>query len=246
MSDVYRRYATHAGMAGIDHRVEVERTARHLRKVLLPALAGAGLGLPGARVVEFGAGWGRNLLALRELGAVDLSGFDASDEQVALAHRFGVPDVELVRQDAVPLSGVPDASVDLLLAMDVLEHLSLPDIEGFTGAANRVLRPGGLLVVQVPNAIAPLNPVPAGDITHLRFFNAGSVAQLLRMCGLTPVLLRGVPFPSGGPGSRVRNVLADWLVAPLLRGLARLLHGSREEPWIVSPNILAVGRKPAP
>lgn len=246
MSDIQRRYTSISGLDALDHRAEAERTARHFREVLLPALAAGGLTLESAKVVEFGAGWGRNLLALRALGARSVRGQDASAEQVALAHRLGLPELVAVEADAAPLASEADASVDLLLAVDVLEHLALPGLEAFAAAARRVLRPGGLLVVQVPNALAPLNPVPAGDVTHRLQFNALSVLQVLRLAGVEPVTLRGVGFAGGGLGNRIRRALSAALVAPLLRGMARIQYGAREEPWIVEPNLLAVGRKPVP
>jgi SAM-dependent methyltransferase len=246
MSDIYRRYTTITGLAGIDHPREVSLTASHFRSVLLPVLIGAGARLGTATIVEFGAGWGRNLLAIRELGGGNLRGSDASAEQVALARRLGLSQVSLVDERAAPLAGEDASSVDILLAIDVLEHLPLPTLDAFARAAERVLRPGGFLVVQVPNSLAPMNPVPAGDITHLRAFNAGSVVQVLRMCGVEPVVLRGVQFPGGGAGNWLRLALAGWVVAPVLRAFARVLYGAREEPWIVEPNLLAVGRKPVP
>eukprot|EP01062_Namystynia_karyoxenos_P054048 TRINITY_DN44186_c0_g1_i1.p1 TRINITY_DN44186_c0_g1~~TRINITY_DN44186_c0_g1_i1.p1 ORF type:complete len:456 (+),score=97.02 TRINITY_DN44186_c0_g1_i1:100-1467(+) len=52
--------------------------------------------------------------------------------------------------DAVALEGIPDASFDLLIAFHVLEHMH--DVVRSMAAWLRVLRPGGLLVLGVPDA----------------------------------------------------------------------------------------------
>ena len=59
--------------------------------------------------------------------------------------------VEWLEATAGDLSAIPDASVDLLLSGQNLEHLPLCDLIGFFQHAWRVLRPGGWLVIDSPN-----------------------------------------------------------------------------------------------
>ncbi len=61
------------------------------------------------------------------------------------------PDVDIVGP-AWPLTDIPDASVGELRAVDVLEHLSYWDTDAILADWFRVLRPGGKLYVQVPDA----------------------------------------------------------------------------------------------
>lgn len=48
-------------------------------------------------------------------------------------------------------SGLPDQSVDLILCLDVLEHLFFPDQEKALTEFARILKPGGRALISVPN-----------------------------------------------------------------------------------------------
>ena len=93
--------------------------------------------------VDIGCGSGRNMQVLACL-ADRVIGLDRSSAALELAasHRR-----QTVRADgqAIPLA---DSSVDLLSALDVLEHLD--DDLGALDEFQRVLRPEGLLLVSVP------------------------------------------------------------------------------------------------
>lgn len=100
---------------------------------------------PGMRVLDLGCGRGG---VLEQLGAaIDHPlGFDP-DHRSLTEHRL--PDLPraVASADALPL---PAASVDLVLASWVLEHLPEP-LTAFREVA-RVLRPGGALVALAPGA----------------------------------------------------------------------------------------------
>src|SRR5207245_8568112 len=85
------------------------------------------------------------------------------------------------------------ASVDGLVAIDVLEHLTRNELVRLACEVHRTLRPGGRLLVQIPNgeALRP-GPVWAGDLTHETLLSAGSLAQLLAPVGMQMVNVWGV------------------------------------------------------
>jgi predicted SAM-dependent methyltransferase len=60
-----------------------------------------------------------------------------------------IPDIDAV-EDAAQLAGLADASVDFVIANHVLEHLEDP-IEALHNAL-RVIRPGGILLLTLPDA----------------------------------------------------------------------------------------------
>jgi lauroyl/myristoyl acyltransferase/SAM-dependent methyltransferase len=96
---------------------------------------------------------------------------------------------------------------DAVSFLDVLEHITDPLSALIT--AKKFLKPGGLLLVSVPNAghwsvvrdlaLGRFDYMPVGILcaTHLRFFTASSLAQLLKDAGFQPVQWRrtGPPLP---------------------------------------------------
>jgi SAM-dependent methyltransferase len=112
------------------------------RRVLERAIAR--LGLPAdARILDAGCGSGRNMVELARLGAV--TGVELSDTSVELARERGVGEV---LQGSVMEMPFDDASFDLAVSLDVIEHLE--DDVGALRELRRVTKPGGALLVTVP------------------------------------------------------------------------------------------------
>jgi 2-polyprenyl-3-methyl-5-hydroxy-6-metoxy-1,4-benzoquinol methylase len=186
-----------------------------------------------ARVVDAGCGDGSFLDALakhvanaranapnaRADGRVSYVGLDYSEHQLAKAAALPYEFHHCDLGDGIPQ---PDASVDVLHAAEVIEHLYDPDL--FVDECARVLRPGGRLVVSTPNLQAWFNrmlflagvqplfyetstrttEVGAGalrrfkrtnrPVGHVRVFNRTALLDLLRRGGFTPVSVRGARF----------------------------------------------------
>jgi SAM-dependent methyltransferase len=89
---------------------------------------------------------------------------------------------------------------DVVLSSDVIEHTAAP--AGFVEMMGRALRPGGLLLVSVPNVAhwsVRLNllfgrfdyePVGIMDATHLRWFTTKTIADLLDRNGFEVLEIR--------------------------------------------------------
>lgn len=109
---------------------------------------------PGDTVVDAGCGKGYGAWMLSCLGpGKSVRGIDESQSAVAYArrsfasHKGGGLGYEV--GDAQELADVADNSVDLLTAFEFIEHI--PDPDRFLANCSRALRPGGRLVVSVPN-----------------------------------------------------------------------------------------------
>ncbi|WP_425574831.1 class I SAM-dependent methyltransferase [Mycolicibacterium pallens] len=138
-----------------------------------------------------GEGYGADLIAsvARRVVAVD---YDAA----TVAHvgaRY--PRVEVVEGNLAALP-LPDASVDIVVNFQVIEHLW--DQPQFVAECARVLRPGGLLLMSTPNRItfspgldSPVNPF------HTRELNARELEELLTDGGFQMRSMSGVFH---GPG----------------------------------------------
>jgi SAM-dependent methyltransferase len=116
----------------------------------------------GARVLEVGCGYGRNLVALATLPAGLLVGCDVSPGELAkararTAERPGRATPRLVTQppDRLPFR---DAAFDLVVLWQVLEHVIGVDAKrALVAECVRVLRPGGHLLVETPNQWFPVD-----------------------------------------------------------------------------------------
>jgi SAM-dependent methyltransferase len=123
---------------------------RGLRDALTRTLRRPDLAPPAhPRVLDAGCGTGANLLALAEsLSPSYLGGFDVAEDALAWARRR-VPGADLYRSDLREPEVHVDA-LDIVVSLDVIYILgtesALPGLRTLVGR----LRPGGLLVVNLP------------------------------------------------------------------------------------------------
>ena len=133
-----------------------------------------------------GEGYGADLIArsARRVIAVDY-------DEAAVTHvRARYPAVEAVQANLTELP-LPDDSVDVVVNLQVIEHLW--DQARFVAECARVLRPSGLLMVSTPNRITfspgrdtPINPF------HTRELNAAELTALLVDGGFGAVSVSGL------------------------------------------------------
>jgi SAM-dependent methyltransferase len=116
-----------------------------------------------------------------------------------------------------------DGTYDLILALELFEHLT--DQDAFLAKMRPLLRPGGHLLLSVPNVghlslvedllAGRFDYVPVGLLcfTHYRFFTRASLAAWFARCGWLPpeIVAQGAPLPE-----RVER----WLAAAEAAGLA--------------------------
>lgn len=139
-------------------------------------------GLAPGLALDVGAAGGGNTRVLRSLGWRVLA-LEFTAEGAQVARERGL---EVVRGDAQQLP-VADGSLDLVTALDVLEHL--PDHERAAAEVHRVLRPGGALVAAVPvdQRLWSAHDVAVG---HVRRYEPAELLALLRGAGLEIVEAR--------------------------------------------------------
>lgn len=105
--------------------------------------------LAGARVLDFGCGWGRMLRFLaRDVDPGDLYGCDPVEGILDVCRTTRVP-ANLARSEFVPERLPFDGPFDLAYAFSVFTHLSERAHERCLRALHGALRPGGVLVVTV-------------------------------------------------------------------------------------------------
>ena len=166
--------------------------------------------------LEIGCGPGSFLYWARERGWLGTTGVDLSAEQIAVARELGL-NAENVsfQQHLADKAGV----YDLIVAMDLVEHLTRDEVLQFLDMCAQALRPGGKLFLTTPNG-AGLRPGPVayGDLTHETIFTPQTIRTVLHLTGFDDIQIREIrPLPTSFL-SRLRGLL--WRV---IRGFAQLL-----------------------
>lgn len=195
-----------------------------------------------AAVLDLGCGHGALLHFAREAGYTNLRGIGGSPQQVAAARRLGIKGVEEGDlRDA--LAAQADASLDVVIAFDVIEHFTHDELLPFVDEVRRVLKPGGHWIIHMPNGESPFfGGIRYGDLTHELAFTRTSLAQLLLASGFSEVCCFEDQPVVHGTKSAVR-----WLLWQGFRSLLRLYiaaeTGDAGRQHIFSQNLLAVARK---
>lgn len=193
-------------------------------------------------ILDLGCGHGSLLFVLRQCGYNKLRGVDTSPEQVAAARRLGIVEVE--EGDILgTLAATPAASLDVVIAFDVIEHFSKNELIPLVDAVLRVLKTGGRWIIHVPNAESPFSArIRYSDFTHELAFTRISLDQLLRASGFTRVdCFEDRPVPHGLK-SAVRALLWRAFRVGLLCYLA-VETGEFDRHAVLSQNLLAVAIK---
>ena len=148
------------------------------------------------RLLDFGCGGGDFLVAMRKFGW-QVQGLDNAPACAAdVTRRTGIP----VHVGTLPHPDIPPESFDAVTMWNALEHVHQP--RETVRAANKALRPGGILVVGVPNIASwafqqfrerwyPLK-VP----THLTHFTPNTLKETLNAEGFQVLSIDHISRPS--------------------------------------------------
>lgn len=237
--DYYRYQVTARNVHGLE---DIEKQAREkayvFDRVVLPRLPSS----REAKVVELACGHGTFLAWLRMHSYTQVTGVDTSPEQISMARR--VQGVTAVLEDVNKwLAAQPNHSVDALVAIDLIEHVSKDEFMQLLHEAAHVLRPGGVLLLRYPNGDSPLVGLNLfNDITHVWTYTTNCVRTLAMMHG----------YISSDFVDESSDVVRDhrWIKVPVGRFvrfvLSSLIRAStREKIRYWSPHIWAELRTPA-
>ncbi|HET7827036.1 MAG TPA: class I SAM-dependent methyltransferase, partial [Anaeromyxobacter sp.] len=133
----------------------------------------AGRPLDGARILDYGCGWGRLIRLMYKFSSPDrIWGCDAWESSLALCGRYRVR-AHLAPCDEVPTGApFPGVTFELVYAFSVLTHLSERTAKAVMGALRRSVARDGLCAVTV-------RPVEYWDY-HPQQQNAVDVARMKR------------------------------------------------------------------
>ena len=228
---LYESYvSTHTGVGDSDSVRLVYR--RDIRPALPSATAGP--------VLDIGCGQG-DLVRLLLADGYDTEGIDISPEQVALANASGLSQVK--HGDFHDRLSSNTETYGAVIATDVLEHLAKDEVLRTFELVRQALRPGGLFVARVPNAISPFGGrIRHGDFTHESSFTPRSLAQLAYGAGFTGVDVSPCPPIAHGLMSAIRVLI--WKPISGLFKLALAAETGVVRGHVVTQNMTFVTRVP--
>lgn len=196
-----------------------------------------GYRISGGKVIELGCGHGRNLAVFRDENEV--CGVEGLAGAVEHARSRGL---NVLQGDLAAPLPLATGEFDCVMLLDVLEHLEWP--QRCLLEAARIARPGGLVIVNLPNhftltarlkilfgrggveAVGYFPESAVWDYPHLRFFQHRSACAMLASAGLEIVEDRSSIFPAVPMSHELRKI-----------GLARLLPALARR----SPDAFAAG-----
>lgn len=229
---LYEAYASqHVGHGADEATGLVYR--RDIRPLLPPPEAGP--------VIDLGCGRGE-LVRLLQADGYYAEGIDISPEQTALAHAAGVTQIR--QGDFRPILAEHPAHYAAITAIDLLEHLTKPEVMQTFDEVAAALAPGGVFVARVPNAVSPLGGhIRAGDFTHQTSFTARSIRQLAAAAGFESAIACSSPPVAHGLASAVRVIV--WQVVSACYRIALAAETGMLRGHIVTQNLTFVARKGA-
>jgi SAM-dependent methyltransferase len=115
------------------------------------------------------------------------------------AHLTGHDEMRFVVTDAETLAGVPDATFDGVVSFSALRYV--PNLDRALAAIHRVLKPAGVVVLDVPNRYCPWfkllkNRVGVETHFHDHHYAAGEIRRRLGAAGFADLRTRHLLYTS--------------------------------------------------
>jgi SAM-dependent methyltransferase len=200
---------------------------------------------PDAFILDYGCGFGQTLTALKRAGYANVEGVDVDCAAIAFCRGQGLR-VADIHEEGDAFHARSSGRFDLILMQHVLEHIPKEEAIPTLVRIREMLRPGGRLILAVPNAQAFTGCYWAyEDFTHYTLFTSGSVYYVLRAADFEDIRFLDIDC-SAGLGLVRRSVRkAAWRLYLLWYRLMCALLASythAPSPYIFSYEIKAAAR----
>lgn len=194
-----------------------------------------------AKIIDLGCGCGSFLYFLKKEGYLNALGVDCSQEQVNLAWSLGIKNV--ICQNLIDTVKKYNQELDVIVAIDVLEHFKREELFSLVKSMKEALKPGGILIIRSPNADGPFfGRYRYIDFTHEIVFTKLSIIELLVRSGLQEVRVYPVDPVVHGIFSFLRYLI--WQVLRCILVLYLTAETGHFKGHIFTLNLIAVGKRP--
>ncbi len=163
------------------YRTEMDHWWYRVRRQMIHFMIGKyvpqGTDMKGLKILDIGCGTGALLKELDQYG--DCFGVDFSSQAVQFCIERGILQV---KEGSIAEIPYPDESFDLVLALDILEHI--PDDSVGIREINRVLKKGGKGIIFVPTFNFLWGVTDVRSEHYLRY-TKGELLRKLKLCGFS-------------------------------------------------------------
>lgn len=198
-----------------------------------------------ALVIDVGCGAGHFLYFLQKEGYMCSSGIDVSQEQIDVARQMGVTGVE--KADVFDYLGSHVGTYDMVIANDIIEHLTKDEIIQFLDLVHSSLREGGRILISTVNASSLFGAAAVyTDFTHEQAFTSTSLNQVLRICRFRNIDIRG-DAPVAHDVRSATRVLLWSIIKSVLHAYQIIETGTGRGVWkrklIFEPRLVAIAER---
>lgn len=204
---------------------------------------------PGGRLLDIGTNLGFFLKIAQDEGTWSCEGVDPNRKRARLAsEHFGLK----VHPGYLADAHFPDETFDVVVMIDVFEHVPYP--VAHLQDCHRILKPGGLLYIKVPNgsytrfkhrlvddlrlaSVLKSEPNTWDSHQHLNHFTAATLKSMLQSTGFN-VTQFFVPIPCTVQGQHLKNALRN-----LSFWIGRATQSIAHAPGVFSPDLCAISAK---
>lgn len=215
----------------MEHQAVYQSVLRRLASIVNTDLHRNGRSLSGMKLLDIGCFTGEFLMEVKKLGA-DVYGVDFQPPAVHIAqtHLGDRVQVADIVHDRLLF---PDHTFDIITVLGLIEHVT--DVTGLLERVGQLLAPGGVLVVQTPDAgslvatLAGRRWPPFTPVEHIHLFTRHGLQTLLKRYGyadfcfkphvkvLTPSYIQGA-FRTFAPAlfrvlQPIISITPKWLLA---------------------------------
>lgn len=192
-----------------------------------------------ATILDLGCGHGSFIYFIKQAGYKNVIGIDVSKEEVDLAHQLGISEIKQI--DINEYLSSTTNRYDVVLLMDVLEHIESNKVLDLLEKINTILTPDGIMILHVPNGEGLFGMrIKYGDFTHENAFTLKSLKQILTATGYyeikgyeeKPIVHNSISF--------MRRII--WQLFTIKYRLLLMAETGLKK-FILSQNILVVAKK---
>jgi 2-polyprenyl-3-methyl-5-hydroxy-6-metoxy-1,4-benzoquinol methylase len=197
-----------------------------------------------ALILDVACGAGHFLYFLKKQGYTKIAGIDISQEQLDIARKMGVDVVQ--KADMFKYLAKNKGKYELIIANDIIEHLTKNEVIQLLDAIYAALKPGGKVIINTENAASLFGASRVFiDFTHEQGFTPISLSQVLRVCDFEQVRIY--------PNSPVHS-FSSWVRVQMWKVVERMLKmflviecglgkGLKKRDILLEPRMFAVAEK---